>query len=74
MAPMFCLSRRRMFDLARAEYRRVPEFEVEFADDAYSAGEVEDVLSACKAEIGLSERFGLHFDFSKYTLYLLAGE
>ena len=74
MAPMFCLSRRRMFDLARAECRRVPEFEVEFADDAYSAGEVEDVLIAFKAEIALSERFGLHFDFSKCTLYFLAGE
>ena len=72
MGPMFCLTRRRMFEAARNQTSRpAPEFEVEFA---YSGGKVSDVLATFKAEIALAETFRLKFDYSKCTLHLLAGE
>ena len=76
MGPMFCLTRKRFSEQARANSGRpAPEFEVEFADDAYSGGDLRDVLAAFKAELHLAASFGLlHFDLSKCTLYLLAGE
>ena len=75
MGPMFCLTRRRMYEEARSriEHPR-PEFEVEFADDAYSGGYVTDVWPAFKQEIALSSKYGLEFEYSKCTLHLLAGE
>ena len=75
MGPMFCLTRRRMYEEARSriEHPR-PEFEVEFADDAYSGGHVSDVWAAFKQEIALSSKYGLEFEYSKCTLHLLAGE
>ena len=74
MDPMFGLTSRRMFEEARvASVRPPPEFEVAFADDAYSGGNVADVLAIFK-EIALSQKYGLHFDLSKCKLHLLAGE
>ena len=41
MGPMFCLTRRRMNTEARSRTEHLPpEFEIEFADDAYSGGHV----------------------------------
>eukprot|EP00439_Symbiodinium_sp_Y106_P026813 s1641_g3.t1 len=49
MGPMFCLTRRRMHEEARSRTEHPPpEFEVEFADDAYSGGHVTDVWAAFK--------------------------
>ena len=75
MGPLFCLSRRSMSELARHRASRtLPVFDVEFADDAYSGGQVSDVWAIFKEEIELASRYGLEFDFSKCTLHLLAGE
>ena len=75
MGPLFCLSRRSMSELARQRASRtLPVFDVEFADDAYSGGQVSDVWAIFKEEIELASRYGLEFDFSKCTLHLLAGE
>ena len=75
MGPMFCLTRRRVYEEARSRTEHPPpEFEVEFADDAYSGGHVTDVWAAFKQEIVLSSKYGLEFEYSKCTLHLLAGE
>ena len=75
MGPMFGLTSRRMFEEARvASARPPPEFEVAFADDAYSGGDVADVLAAFRTETALSCTYGLHFDLGKCKLHLLAGE
>ena len=37
---------------------------MEFSDDTYSPGEVEDIRDRFNIEIDLSERFGLYLDFS----------
>ena len=43
MGPMFFLIRRRMYEEARSRIEHPPpEFEVEFADDAYSGGYMTD--------------------------------
>ena len=64
-----------MFLEARAaSVRPPPAFAPEYADDIFSGGEVQDVLAAFQQEIALAAKYGLEFDFSKCTLYLLAGE
>ena len=75
MGPLFCSVRKRMFEQARAELRGAhPEFEPEFADDGFCGGTVDAVLASFRRERELAERYGLRFDLSKTTLYLLAGE
>ena len=75
MGPMFFFIRRRMYEETRSRTEHPPpEFEVEFADDAYSRGYVTDVWAAFKQEIALSSKYGLEFEYSKCALHLLAGE
>ena len=75
MGPIFCLTRRRVYEEARSRTEHPPpEFEVEFADDAYSGGHMTDVWAAFKQEIALSSKYGLEFEYSKCALHLLAGE
>ena len=72
MRPMFCLTRRRMYEEARSRIEYLPpEFEIEFADDIYSGGHVTDVWTTFQQEIVLSSKYGLEFEYSKYTLRLL---
>ena len=75
MGPLFCLTRQRMIEEARHNSPRgTPDFEPAFADDAFSGGEVGDVWASFQQELHLAEKYGLHMDPSKCTLYLLAGD
>ena len=75
MGPLFCLTRQRMIEEARQNSPRgTPDFEPAFADDAFSGGEVGDVWTSFQQELHLAEKYGLHMDPSKCTLYLLAGD
>ena len=69
------MTRRRMHDESRAASSRPsPALDIEFADDAYSGGDVLDILASFKAEITPSNKYDLYHEISKCTLYLLAGE
>jgi len=75
MEPLFCLTRQRMIEEARRNSPRgTPDFEPAFADDAFSGGDVGDVWASFQQELSLTEKYGLHMDPSKCTLYLLAGD
>ena len=75
MGPLFCLTRARWVAEARTNCRRpLPEFEPEYTDDAFSGGDAADVLEAFHQELKLAEAYGIRFDLSKCTLYLLAGD
>ena len=75
MGPLFCLTRQRMIEEARHNSPRgTPDFEPAFADDAFSGGDVGDVWASFQQELNLVEKYGLHMDPSKCTLYLLAGD
>ena len=54
--------------------RGTPDFEPAFANDAFSGGDVGDVWASFQQELNLAEKYGLHMDPSKCTLYLLAGD
>ncbi|CAE7250211.1 unnamed protein product, partial [Symbiodinium natans] len=49
-------------------------FDPEFADDGFCGGPVASVWAIFEQEIALAEKYGLHFDMGKTTLYLLSGE
>ncbi|CAL1152009.1 unnamed protein product [Cladocopium goreaui] len=75
MGPLFCLTRHRMTEEARRlSSRPAPEFEPAFADDAFSGGHIDDVYAAFRQELQLAQKYGLHVDPAKCTLYLLAGD
>ena len=75
MGPLFCLTRRRMWEEARANLQGPPtEFEPEFADDGFSGGTLLSVWASFEQERALAAKYGIRFDFAKTTLYLLAGE
>ena len=72
---LFCLTRHRMIEEARRlSPRPAPEFEPAFADDAFSGGHIDDVYAAFRQELQLAQKYGLHVDPAKCTLYLLAGD
>jgi hypothetical protein len=75
MGPLFCLTRHRVTEEARRlSPRLAPEFEPAFADDAFSGGHIDDVYEAFRQELQLAQKYGLHVDPAKCTLYLLAGD
>ena len=75
MGPLLCLTRQCMIEEARHNSPRgTPDFEPAFADDAFSGGDVGDVWASFQQELHLAEKYGLHMDPSKCTLYLLAGD
>ena len=75
MGPLFCLTRQRMVEEARAlSSRCAPEFEPAFADDAFSGGHVDDVYEAFYQELQLAHKYGLHVDPQKCTFFFVAGD
>ena len=73
MGPLFCLTGQRMIEEARRNNSRgTPNFEPAFADDAFSRGDVGGVWASFQQELSLAEKYGLHIDPSKCTLYLRA--
>ena len=45
-----------------------PEIEIEFVDDVYIVGEVNEILYIFSAELILIEKFGFQFDLYKYMV------
>ena len=45
----------------------------EYADDGFCRGRAQDVLRYFRGEIRLGEKFGLKYDLSQCTVYLLSG-
>ena len=75
MESIFYLRWHRIFEVARNQTSRpTPEFEIEFADGAYSGDKISDILATFMAEIDLIEIFGLKFDYSKNILHLFTDE
>ena len=74
MMALFCLTRKRMAEAARVAAGVHPEFEPEYADDAFSGGLISHVLRSFQEEIRLAAEFGLRYDLEQCTLYLLSGE
>ena len=74
MMALFCLTRKRMAEAARVAAGVHPEFEPEYADDAFSGGLTSHVLRSFQEEIRLAAEFGLRYDLEQCTLYLLSGE
>ena len=75
MGPLVCLTKQRMIEETRHNSPRgTLDFEPAFADDAFSGGDVADVWANFQQQLHLAEKYGLHMDPSKCTLYLLAGD
>jgi hypothetical protein len=58
----------------RLSPRPAPEFEPAFDDDAFSGRHIDDVYKAFRQELQLAQKYGLHVDPAKCTLYLLADD
>ena len=65
MMVLFCLTRKRHTEEAGALGGMAPPFWPEYADDGFSGGRVREVLKHLKAEIQLTQKFGLNYDFSQ---------
>ena len=64
-----------MWEEARTKFEGPPpKFEPEHTDDGFSGGTLSSIWTSFEQERMLADKFGIHFDFSKITLYLLAGE
>ena len=75
MGPLFCLMRHRMTEEARRlRSRPAPEFEPAFDDDAFSGRHIDDFYEAFRQVLQLAQKYGLHVDPAKCSLYLLADD
>ena len=74
MMALFCLTCKRMAEAARVVAGVHPEFEPEYADDAFRGGSTSHVLRSFQEEIRLAAEFGLRYDLEQCTLYLFSGE
>ena len=70
---LFCLVRRRHAEEARVAAGSSPPFEPEYADDSFSGGRVQDDFRCFREDIKFAEKYGLSYDLSQRTLYVLAG-
>ena len=49
-------------------------FDPEFVDDGFCGGPISSVWVVFEQELALADKYELHFDLAKTTLYILAGD
>ena len=49
-------------------YGFASSFRPEYADDGFNGGRIQEILKYFQAEIQLTQKFGLNYDFSQYKL------
>ena len=74
MMVLFCLARKRHAEEAAIATGITLPFQPEYADDGFCGGRVQDVIRYFREEIRLAEKFGLKYDLSQCTVYLLSGD
>ena len=74
MIALFYLARKQYVEEAATTTGITLPFQPEYADDGFCGGRVQDIIRYFREEIRLAEKFGLKYDLSQYTVYLLSGD
>ena len=74
MMALFCLVRKRYAEEAAIAFGITLPFQPKYADDGFCGERVQDVIRYFREEIRLAEKFGLKYDLSQCTVYLLSGD
>ena len=72
---LFCLARKRYAEEAAITTTGITLlFQPEYTDDDFCGGRVQDIIRYFREEMRLMEKFGLKYDLSQCTIYLLSGD
>ena len=74
MTALFCLVRKRHAEEVVAATGIILPFQPEYADDGFCGGRIQDVDRYFGEESRLAAKFGLKYDLSQCTDYLLSGD
>jgi hypothetical protein len=72
MMPMYCAMRKKVRELTPAAEGL--SFQADYADDGMDGGMPHVVLATLMQEMAVAKQYGMHFNFSKMKLYLMAGD
>ena len=71
---LFCLFCKRYAKATTVAIGIIRPFQPEYADDGFDAGRAPDVARYFREAVRFLAQFGLKYDLSQYTIYLLSAD